>query len=45
MTQRPYLFDMNDLLQTRLESVRDAWALPPGTERDQKRQIADLSKG
>jgi hypothetical protein len=40
MTQHPYLFDMNDLLQTRLESVRNARALPPGTERDKKRQIA-----
>jgi hypothetical protein len=40
MKQHPYLFDMNDLLQARLESVREARALPRGTERNQKLHIA-----
>jgi hypothetical protein len=31
---------MNDLLQARLESVREARALPRGTERNQKLHIA-----
>jgi hypothetical protein len=40
MKRHPYLFDMNDLLQARLESVREARALPRGTERSQKLHIA-----
>ena len=44
MTRHTYLFDMNDLFQARLESVREARALPPGAERNQKRQIARCLK-
>jgi hypothetical protein len=40
MTRHAYPFDMNDMLQARLESVREARALPPGTERNQKLHIA-----
>jgi hypothetical protein len=35
-----YLFDIDHLIQARLEFVREARALPPGTERNQKRQVA-----
>jgi hypothetical protein len=34
------LFDIGQLIQARLECVREARGLPPGTERNQKRQIA-----
>lgn len=44
MKRHPYLFDMNDLRQARLESVREARALPRGTERNQKLHIAWLLK-
>jgi hypothetical protein len=40
MTRHAYPFDMNDMLQARLESVREARALPAGTERNQKLHIA-----
>jgi hypothetical protein len=44
MTRHTYLYDMIAMLQARLESVREARALPPGTERNQKRQIAPSMK-
>ena len=34
------LFDLGQLIQARLEFVQLARELPPGTERNQKRQIA-----
>jgi hypothetical protein len=37
--RNPHLFDIGDLMLIRLEFVREAHALPPGTERNQKRQI------
>jgi|HubBroStandDraft_6_1064221.scaffolds.fasta_scaffold1778716_1 hypothetical protein len=40
MTRHPEFFDIRGLIQVRLEVVREARALPPGTERNQKRQIA-----
>lgn len=38
MTRHPY--DMKHMLQARPGFVREARALPPGAERNQKRQIA-----
>ncbi len=43
MARHPILFDMNHLLQARLELVREARALRPG-ERNQKRQVARALK-
>jgi hypothetical protein len=40
MTRHIYLFAMDHLLQARVEAVRAARALSPGSERNQKRQIA-----
>jgi hypothetical protein len=40
MLAHPDLFHVGQLMQARLEFVRDARGLPPGTERNQKRQIA-----
>jgi hypothetical protein len=40
MTRAPLFFDINHLVQTRSEFVRKARALPPGSARNQKRQIA-----
>jgi hypothetical protein len=40
MPQKPPLFDISQLILARLEFVREARALPPGSERNQKRQIA-----
>jgi hypothetical protein len=40
MTQNPYLFDIDSLIQARLEFIREARAHPPGAERNQKRQVA-----
>jgi hypothetical protein len=40
MSLHPPLFDISQLIQARLEFVREARGLPPGTERNQKRQIA-----
>jgi hypothetical protein len=40
MTRQPYLFDVDSLIQARIEFVREARALPLGAERNQKRQIA-----
>jgi hypothetical protein len=40
MTRHLFLFDIDHLTQARLELVREARALPPGPERNQKRQIA-----
>jgi hypothetical protein len=38
--RHPHLFDIDHLIQARLELVREARALPHGSERNQKRQIA-----
>jgi hypothetical protein len=35
-----FLFDINDLRYVRKKSLREARALPPGPERNQKRQVA-----
>jgi hypothetical protein len=40
MPGHPDLFHVGQLIQARLEFVREARGLPPGTERNQKRQIA-----
>lgn len=40
MTRHQHLFDIGNLIQARLEFVQEARALPLGTERNQKRQIA-----
>jgi hypothetical protein len=40
MRRHSHLFDISQLIQARLEFVREARGLPPGTERNQKRQIA-----
>jgi hypothetical protein len=40
MSRHPHLFDVGQLIQARLGFVREARGLPPGTERNQKRQIA-----
>ena len=40
MTLHPEFFDIRGLIQVRGEIVREARALPPGPERNQKRQIA-----
>jgi hypothetical protein len=40
MPGQPDLFHIGQLIQARLEFVRAARGLPPGTERNQKRQIA-----
>jgi len=40
MTRHPHLFDIDDLIQARLEFVQEVRALPSGTERNQKRQVA-----
>jgi hypothetical protein len=34
------LFDTNHLSQVRVDSLREARALPPGPERNQRRQVA-----
>jgi hypothetical protein len=44
MSGHPHLFYIGQLVQARLEFVRDARGLPPGTERNQKRQIASSLK-
>jgi hypothetical protein len=44
MSRHPHLFDIGQLIQARLEFVREARGLPPGTERNQKRQIARALK-
>lgn len=36
----PRLFDIDSLIQARLELIRKARALAPGADRNQKRQIA-----
>jgi hypothetical protein len=36
----PELFDIDSLIEARVKFVREARALPPGSERNQKRQIA-----
>ena len=43
-TRQTYPFQMDHLVQARLESVRAARALLPGSERNQKRQIAGSLK-
>jgi hypothetical protein len=40
MLGQPDLFHIGQLIEARLEFVRAARGLPPGTERNQKRQIA-----
>ena len=40
MTRHPEFFDIRGLIQVRLEVIREARALSPGTERNKKRQIA-----
>jgi hypothetical protein len=40
MTRHPYLFNIDSLILARTEFVQEARALPPGAERNQKRQIA-----
>jgi hypothetical protein len=40
MTQDPNIFDMDSLIDVRLELVREARAMRPGPERNQKRQVA-----
>jgi hypothetical protein len=40
MSRHPHLFDIGQLIQARFEFLREARALPLGTERNQKRQIA-----
>ena len=44
MTEHTYLSIKIAMFQARLESVQEARALPPGTERNQKRQIARSMK-
>jgi hypothetical protein len=36
MTQHSYLFDLDDLLQAQLDTLREARALRPGVKRDEK---------
>lgn len=36
----PQVFDLDSLIDVRLELIREARALPPGAERNQKRQVA-----
>jgi hypothetical protein len=40
MTPDPKLFDIDSLIDVRLELLREARALRPGPERNQKRQVA-----
>ena len=44
MTRHAQFFDIQGLVQVRLEAVREACALRPGVERSQKRQIAQSLK-
>lgn len=44
MTRQAQFFDIRGLVQVRLETVREARALRPGSERNQKRQIAQSLK-
>ena len=44
MTRHAEFFDIRGLVQVRLETVREARALRPGVERNQKRQIAQSLK-
>jgi hypothetical protein len=39
-----HFFELGQLIQARFEFVEEARALPPGTERNQKRQIAQSLK-
>jgi hypothetical protein len=39
-----HLFDINELIEVRLETIHAARALPLGIERNQKRQIAQSLK-
>lgn len=43
MSQDP-IFDIDSLIQARADLLREARALPPGGERNQKRQIAGSLK-
>jgi hypothetical protein len=45
MTRHSEFFDIGGLVQVRLETLREARSLPPGTARNQKRQIAQSLKG
>ena len=40
MPQHPYIFDADSLVQDRSDCLREARALAPGSERNQKRQVA-----
>jgi hypothetical protein len=44
MTRHAQFFDIQGLVQVRLETVQEARALRPGIERNQKRQIAQSLK-
>jgi hypothetical protein len=45
MTPDPKLFDIDSLIDVRLELIREARTLRPGPERNQKRQVARSSRG
>jgi hypothetical protein len=40
MTSSRHVFKTDSLVRSRREFIREAWALPIGSERNQKRQIA-----
>ena len=40
VAQHPHIFDVYQLMCARLEFLREARALPPGGDRNQKRQVA-----
>jgi hypothetical protein len=44
MTRHSEFFDIGGLVQVRLETLQEARSLPPGTARNQKRQIAQSLK-
>ena len=44
MTRHSEFFDIGGLVQVRLETLQEARRLPPGTDRNQKRQIAQSLK-
>lgn len=44
MARHSEFFDIRGLIEVRLETVREARALRPGIERNQKRQIAQSLK-
>ena len=40
MARHPHLFDIDSLIEARVDFIQEARALPPGGQRNQKRQIA-----